>query len=891
MRLKRKNKVVGVLLLVALVGAVFAGIVNSKVEPQEVEANTGEITEDMTFSEHKELYEDSYLAANEVYEAEHGFEPDSGKIVPVDTYDTTSSTANQWGYGFVQAYRDETVTKIIMLNDISSPTAGSGSFHNRRASIEIDGGGHKLMLYHKNLGIGQPLEGSPVFHLHDLVAATENSYGTNEGTNYWSFIAGNGGVNSHPERGKWYFRFGNVSTDYDATKYEGNHTHYSSIGGRFARVNQAQVTMYGYNTLVTGSENFYLGSMIVEPGTVYNGTNCKMNYSVVWFVERQAEGTTGFSGEFTIGEGAFVYLRNTTRYTTYPAIYAHYSTITVGEGAYYNANMMGRAVSNYALLGGTNRYSQKQFIAKKGSHVNLLSRGDGSVLKLDYSGNGVSNNMQFKAEEGAEVYIYGSTNDGVVSMAGNGCLFELDKPKMFEIRNNNQRSFLNINNNNNIFRIKDSDINIWRNATALTNPADYNYEKVVDLSVLGTNVTSTDPDLQSTLTTSGFRRINGLNVPPELFWDYVTDADKTYQARVSLGVIPTGEFDKDGVAIMTTNWAKAGQAKVSFTDTLGNTRNPIETENDGYAKYTDTEFQKATKEMQGNAVRGVTWIGEVKKTKVIDVTPPEPIKLVKNRITTTDQTLEAIGLEPNAKVFISVNDGPVTAAGAANENGEWSHQLANTFNKDDKVQIFLEDNAEAYPADFDATGLEETHMEPGNRNPKIDTKYKDAIFKAATVYIVEQVRVTLHVRQMVATTTEGKEKLVQPTEGYTKIVNTDTLKYDTRYPSGYELTDTGIQEQADFVKIVIDMEKPKEDSLLKFQPIIPAYYKNHGYIVTDTEEAHSLATHALQTGEYQYDFADGVYEKWLTIYITPTQSDFQPYSWDYGLNDLGIKTR
>ncbi|MBO1305886.1 hypothetical protein JZO70_06930 [Enterococcus sp. 669A] len=888
MRLKLKNKVVGVLLLVALVGAVFAGVVNSTVEPQKVEAAGEKIIGELSLAEHKALYEDSYRAASDEYHASHGFDP-STNVVTVDTYNK-----------FVQAYKDETVTKIIMLNNISSPTTGSGLVHNRRKSIEIDGGGHKLLLYHRNLGVGAPTDSSRVFHLHDLIAATQNSYATTEGANYWSFIGGTGDyVNNLTDRGQWYFRFGNVSTDYDASKYEGNNRSYSSIGGRFARVNQAEVTMYGHNTLVTGSENFYLGSMVVEPNTVYNGTNCKLDYSVVWFVDRQRDGTTGINGEFTIGDNSFVYLRNTYTGTSFPAIYAHYSTITVGEGAYYNANMMGRAVSNAdsTPLGGTNRYSQKQFIAKKNSHVNLLSRGNGSVVRLDYENNGISPNMQFKAEEGAEVYIYGATgatlgtrNDGIISMNGNGCLFELDKPKMFEIRNNRGYTFINTSNNN-TFRIKNSDINTWINSADLANPANYSYERVENLSIEGTSVTSSDPDLASTLNTSGFRRINGLNVAPELIWDYVTDANKTYQARVSLGMIPTGQFDKNGVAIMTTNWAKAGQANVSFTDTLNNTRTPIETGNDGYAKYTDTEFQKATEEMQGSALRGKTWQGEVSRTKVIDVTPPEPIKLVKNRITTTDQTLEAIGLEPNSKVFISVNGGSVTAAGAANGNGEWSHQLANTFNKDDKVQIFLEDTAEAYPEDFDAAGLEATHTATGNRNPVTDVTYKDATFKAATIYTVEQVRVTLHVRQMVATTTEGKEKLVQPTEGYAKIVNTDTLKYDTRYPSGYELTDTGTQEQADFAKIVIDMEKPKVDSLLKFQPIIPAYYKNHGYIVTDTEEAHSLATPTLQTGEYQYNFADGVYEKWLTIYITPTQSDFQPYSWDYGLNDLGIKTR
>lgn len=894
MKVKVRYKIAAVIFMAATICTIFLIGLKSAEEPQTVKAMSDNISGDLSFEDHKALFGDSYRAANDAYNAKHGFDPLSGKVVPVDTYSSTTSSANQWGYGFVEAYQDETVTKIIMLNDISSPTSGAGTLGDRLTSIEIDGGGYQLTLYHRNLGVGQPANGTnPVFHLHDLTASTDNTYNSRQGANYSAFIGGRqpeGTFLNLPDREHWYFRFGNVFTDYDQSKYNGYNANYTAVGGRFARVNRAEVTMYGYNVLVTGAENFYLGSVVVEDNTIWKGTNCNNNYSVVWFIDRQNDYSTGISGEFTIGKNAFVYLRNTTTGTTYPAIYANYSKISVGESSYFNSDMQGRAVSNYDSTtsgSNSNRYPSKEFIAKENSNVNLLSRGTGSVVKLDYAGaKGVNPDMKFKAEKNANVFIYGSTTDGIISMAGTDCLFELNAPKMFEIRNARNSSFLNIGSGN-TFKIDDSDINLWRNATSLTNPADYVYEKVGNLTAFGPTITSSNSDLQNNFVSNGFRRINGLNQPPKVVWDYVTDAEKSYSARVSLGLIPTGGFDNNGVAIMIDSWALPGQAVVAFKDTYGNTNGPLAIQNDGHAKYTDTVFQKATLEMEGTATRGVSWTGEIGKTTVIDVTPPTPINLTKGKITTTDKSLSAAGVEPNAKVFLSVNDGPLTAAGSANAAGEWSYQLGSTFAKDTKVQIYLEDNAADYPEDFNSTGLESTHVASGNRNPKTDVTYKDATFKAATTYLVEQATVTLHIRQMAVLSAAEKESLTSPTEGYATIENSDTIKYNAHFASGYELTDAAEEDQAEFKSIVFELNDPDTYNLLKFRPIIPAYYQNYGYIVSDTDEKPSIKTHTLQPGYYEYNFSEEVYEKWVTIYIKSNQTDIKPYSWDYKLNDLG----
>ncbi|MEO1770791.1 hypothetical protein JZO67_002744 [Enterococcus sp. 665A] len=891
MKVKFRYKIGAIILAIAVLGTIFLFGAESAVKPKTVKAMSDSISGDLSFEDHKALFQDSYLAANDAYNTKHGFDPLSGKVVTVDTFSSTTSSANQWGYGFVEAYQDEDVTKILMLNDINSPTSGSGNIGKRKSSIEIDGGGFKLLLYRRNLSIAEPASGTQsVFHMHDLTAAQSTDYsgsGGSEAAYRKSLIRGDNGIHGDGDISKnWYFRFGNVFTDYDASKYEGENRDYSTFVGRWARVNQSEVTMYGYNILVTGAENFYTGSIVVEDNTVWKGTNCGQNYSVVWFTTRQLDGSTGINGEFTIGKNAFVYLRNTTTGTGYPAIYDNYSTITVGEGSYYNANMQGRAVSNYDGTELNNRYPSKKFIAKENSHVNLLSRGNGSVVKLDYNNSSVNSDMTFTAEKNSEVFIYGSTTDGVISMAGNGNLFELDTPKMFEIRNNNTRSFLNISNNN-TFRIKDSDINTWKNATALTNPADFVYEKVGHLTAVGPTITSSDNALQSSFTSNGFRRINGLNVPPKVVWDYVTDAEKSYRTRVSLGLIPTGQFDSNGVAIMTDSWALPGQGVVSIKDTYGNIRGPLAIQSDGYAKYTDTEFQKATFDMEGTATRGVSWIGDVDKTTVIDVTPPTPINLTKGKITTTDKSLSATGVEPNAKVYLSVNDGPLTAAGNANAAGEWTHSLGTAYPKNTKVQIYLEDNAADYPAGFNSTGLESIHVASGNRNPKTDVTYKDATFKAATTYIVEQATVKLHIRQVAVTSAAEKEILTTPTEGYLTIKNTNTINYNAHVNSGYELTDATDNDQVDFNSIVIELIDADNDGLLKLEPIIPAYYQNDGYIVSDINEKPSINTHTVQSGYYEYDFADGVYEKWITIYIKPNQTNIKPYSWDYKLNDIG----
>ncbi|WP_339101772.1 WxL domain-containing protein [Candidatus Enterococcus clewellii] len=706
---------------------------------------TGEISGSMTLAQHKAEYEASYRAASDAYHAAHGFDPESGKVVTVDTYTSTTSSANSWGYGFVQAYSDETVTKIIMLNDISSPTSGTGVFHRRATSIEIDGGGYKLLLYRKSLGIATPAAGTyPVFHLHDMVAATETNYNSTEAAGYWSFINGDTSTTTNLRSDNWYFRFGNVSTDFDQSKYNGLNTSYTNVGGRFARANSAEVTMYGYNVLVTGSENFYLGSMIVEDNTVWKGTNDRTNYSVCWHVERQSDGSTGINGEFTIGKNAFVYLRNTTTYTSYPAVYAHYSTITVGEGSYYNASMQGRALSNYAALNGTNRYAQKKFVAKEGSHINLLSRGSGPVVRLTETTNGTTANMEFLSEQNSEVFIYGNTSDGVIQMNGSGAKFEIVSPKQFEIRNSlastsgTSARFLTITAGN-TFGIYNSDINLWRNATAVSATSDYTYEKVNYFTGDGTTFTSSNSDLQSTFVHNGFRRINGLNVAPEVVWDPVTDAQKSYQARVSLGNLPTGAFDNDGVPIMEEVFAQTGQALVTFTDTRGNVRANIPIDGNKYAKYTDTEFQIAPLEMKATATRGETWVSEETPEPVIDVTPPEPATLMDEKITNATKQLSAENLEVGANVLISINGGSLIGVGTVGSDGKWLYNLPGYLNAGDTVTIYLEDNAGDNPTTItppstnSAVGSNTT----GNINPYPSAvSYIDAIFQPAKRYTV-----------------------------------------------------------------------------------------------------------------------------------------------------------
>ena len=714
-------------------------------------------------------------AANQAADTKHQFDPEVNAV-----------TASTWAE-FYAAYNDQTITKITLTADITDPGGTGSRLTARQKSIEINGQGFLLYLAY---GHSLRTNNSPnsftengrsrsAFHMHDIVvtqgtiAGNANGWlGVPEGEGSWSFVGGDGAVTNMGQN--WYYRFGNIKTIDNPANRRGV--------ARLARAYQGEITMYGYNEVTTFAENFYAGSVVVEDGTYWINSNVYYNYSTLWYVTASDAGDTGETKEYTVGKNSFVYSRNTGSGTAFPAIYQHYGTMTIGENSTFNANMQGNAV----------RFddSGSEFVLKAGATTNLLSRGGGAVVLYNAS------NTSFVTEPTSSVFIVGQSTAGIISL---GTLltnnkFLIDSPKAFDIRNRNTATTTNSRvlttstSATKTFEIIYSDIDLWKNTSAVMGPSDYSYAQVDTTKFTGQTATSSNSELQSTLSTlsyNGFRRITGMNSTPETTWLPVTDADKSYGVEVIIGYTPDDNFDENGNAVLIPVYAAKDQVEVKFVDTYG-VEHTAKTDENGKAEFTDTVFNQAEKDISALATRG-PWVQDKEDiTTVIDVTPPEPMKVTAGKLTNADKVLTAKDMEPNAKVTLSINGGTLIDAGTIASDGTWTYDLTQYLEAGDKVKIYLEDTS-TLPDGFDQKGLENTRTATGNRNPEKDTYYHDAIFKAATEYVVEDVlsnsatiEKTVAVEGGATTTQVGDWLIYTLTVKNTKDASLDTVWKDVK---------------------------------------------------------------------------------------------------------------
>lgn len=763
---------------------------------------------------------------------------------------------------FVRAYKDNTVTRIKLTTDITSEnisvdgvsttTFGDNVDEYRKSSVVIDGGyidsisgerkcygltliGSK-MLRTSNAPNGfteTAADGSTqnrsIFHLKDLSITqpggeTAYSYAFIGAPGYDISVAGENG--DAPYSKNWYFRFTNVNTDIDD-----NTT--ANVGVSRAIIGyQAEVTLAGRVDLSVRSEAFYLGSLVVEPGTSFKATTEISNYSVVWFVDRIDPKTTAPTGELTIGKNAFVYLRNITNGTSYPGFYGDYGDGLIDEGATLNINMAGNAW-RFDTYNSTIR-------VKKNATVNLISRGTGAVLTYGGGGgpfadgyNATTKNNAFIVEPDASFFAYGmtATNTGTIETQASSTnnSFVLDTPKSFDIRNStnntasNTGSYRAVNmynsqsvangRNSNSFEIINSDISLWNNGAAggssnidIDGMASEEYVKVAGFKMNSQNSNTyaaanttpypvvTDTNFSSTLGRFNpivTKRISGRNTPPEVIWTPVTDADKALKVRVYLGERPTG-YDADGNTILVPVYANKDGAAVYFTDTFGNKYGPISTDSNGYAEV-PVEFQTAGKEVIAHAERGPAepnkWTGDEKATTVIDITPPEPAKVNDAKVTNATKQLVGKDAEPKAKIYVDINGTRQSTVGTVKDDGTWEYNLTHYLNVGETVQIFLEDNAGEITEVLNPAAPT-TNSANGNINPSADMTYRDATFKAATKYTVEDVLPDKPAVEKTVVSSGGQTTQVGDTLTYTITAKNDKAATFTTNWAKVAVTDT-----------------------------------------------------------------------------------------------------
>lgn len=661
---------------------------------------------------------------------------------------------------FVQAIRDEAVTKIILTGDFDNPSNTDTSLTNysRKNDLEIDGRGHRVDFKSTSIQLGSPT-GSGNFHMHDIVL--NQRYG---GANSEDIV---GTRLNYTNGGKWRYRFGNITTEPDVQ--------------RLARASYSEVTVYGKMDIDTRAENFYLGSLKMEDGTNYKGNVNYYNFSIFWYNVAAADTSTGASKEFTIGKNCRVDLtQSQTTGTTYPAVYSYYQALTVGENSTFNVNMPGNAV-RFDMDGAG-------MTIKAGAIVNLTSKqNSGSVVA--YS----NDNNYLIVEPGAYFYTIGVSNQPLINLSANGLgtgnvrrqnnKFILNSPAQYDIRNlRDGYTAVQVamgNYTDNLFQIVDSDIDLWKLATQPLGPSDETYTKVAQFSVTGNGsneqISATTSGLNS-FSQKNYRRISGMNQNPVVEWVPVTDADKTIKARVIIGYVPDNNgLNADGEVSYIPVYASKNQANVTITDTHGKVTKDLLTDENGYASYQSESFNLAEKDMHATAQRG-PWISEeASKYLVIDVTPPEPA-IIDSGETLSPLVKELSGTgEAGAIVTITLNGEKQTNTTNVSSEGKWTLSLSNlSLKKDDVLQIFLQDTSGKITQIPDPP---KTNTEVGNIQPAEEYAYRDAVFKAATKIVVIG---TLELKAVPETFDFGTQKVSSIRTKYTPNVIGNLIVSDTR---------------------------------------------------------------------------------------------------------------
>lgn len=605
---------------------------------------------------------------------------------------------------FVSAYNNKNVANIKVTNDIRNDNR---TFIKARAtSIDIDGGNHVFDMQYASLGIVPFNTGPQTFSVHD-VSKVISKQATVQGfiSNGLDWAMGNSG---------WTINVANVSSD------PGMRTRLvTSLG--------SQLNLSGNITWYTASEMAQVSGVRITDNA--NVTSFKANSpedrSFFWFAD-----TTGLgvgSREFVVGKNAKANFRMTGSGVTYPVVFAYYDRIHLEEGATYNATMPGNAFRADWGKG-------SDFIADGDNKINLTSLSKG---KAPVYFNGIDPQKQnvFKVGPNSELYIIAATNTSLfqTGIADNkNRQVTIDSPKILDLKNysTGQSSLIAgiAPDNLGLFKITNAEISLWNLSSNVDQGPDYTSPTVSYVEQNRGVVSSDDQTLEGMFKTTRQRRISSLSQKPTTEWNSITDADKKITARVKIGEVPDDNgMDESGNIHYTPVYASKGEAMVEITDTRGNQHRTIPTDENGYASYAADDFQQAGKMLSSSATRG-SWAQDAPvETTVIDITPPDPARII-GSLNPGSSTLSGTG-EAGSEVTLTVNDQPAGVKGRVDAQGNFAIDISQlSLKENDIVQIFLQDHSgKALIADRPAT-----NNDVGNIEPKEDLTFHDRVFEAAT---------------------------------------------------------------------------------------------------------------------------------------------------------------
>lgn len=623
---------------------------------------------------------------------------------------------------FAMAVSNENISKIVIISNLKNPSIAlidtSMNGTGRKSSLEIDGRGHEVDFYSSYIQIGKPENQKSLFHMHDIIVSKQPL-----AASVASSVINDPLVTNSAQ---WEFRLGNIRTKEKVD--------------RLAQVRHAKVTLYGTLNIHSVAENFLVGSVEFEDYTNYTG-KVDSAYSVFYYesiTSSLADSATGKSREFTVGKNCTVNLSNVTdSMIYYPAVYYYFSKITIGKNSIFNVNMPGNAVRF--------NHDNSSMVVEFGAVVNLKTRSnDHSTIAYN------AKKSNIRVNPGSYFYVTASSykkstisfssdwfgETDTILHTGNSLI--IDNPAQFDIRNNNLPKQDKVNlmylNSDNHFMINDSTISLWNKGVDLSGSASGSYPKkgqyVNQYQLLGEKIETSEEGLKE-ISVKNFSRVAGINENPSLEWLPVLDAKKTIEARVVVGyMLKIGEDNKFSRVPV---YATKDEATVTLTDTAGNQSEVLTTDSEGYISYTPDYFQEAGKKIIAD-VRRNSWLTTGLEYTVLDVTPPEPAKLVgvfDGKISSNARTLTGTG-EEGSFVIVNINGKKVTET-IVDKEKKWYVAITNLstpLKNGDIIQVFLQDHSQ------DALKLPReqrpsTFNNQGNTNPSETMLYYDREFKGA----------------------------------------------------------------------------------------------------------------------------------------------------------------
>lgn len=640
------------------------------------------------------------------------------------------TTVSNWNE-FVTAFRDNTVTDILFLNDIAYGVGGTTSIptNARTDSLTIDGGNFKLTM------------GSQILYLNATKTATLTVKNISEvkqndiGTRY-GFVYAN--LDFSSQHSGWTLNFGNL--------YKGAT---SGWAPRLACNSGGQINIIDDVTWYTSSELVTTSGMKIEDGvklTSYKN-NYSENRSFIWFDLNNNLRTSldVGSNDFIVGKNASANFRMTnTGATAYPVVFSFFKNFILEEGATFNGTMPGNAYRA--------DYQASNFIAKGKNKINLTSLSNGyAPIAIDRridrgtSSSDATTERQFYVGPESELYVIAATGTPLFATSGTGGYaigntvnVTIDSPKYLDLRNYStsttsaNSSILNSEVKN--FSILNSDINIWRLADNVNSQAPYAFSTVESLTQSGVGnslvSTSSDSGVANLLPLNKIRRISALNENPKINFIDVTNAQKYINYETILGYFPDKNgMDMNGIIHYDPVYPNVGQATADITDTYGTKHLSISSGANGQNKLATGQLNKAGEYTLGTAYFGKRIQDEQTTYKVWDVVPPDPAVVTSSDLTEGISSLEGTG-EIGATVYLDIDgtriDSSTTTVGA---DGKWKVTFDKSLAKTNGVAtIYLEDHA----GKADITTPPATNNTNGNINPKNDLTYQDVTFKAAT---------------------------------------------------------------------------------------------------------------------------------------------------------------